>query len=87
MLLDIDRLNITRDNFLQQMHQRNIGTGVHFISVHQHPYYRETFGFQTNDFPTASYISERTVSLPLSAKLTDEDVDDVIQAVREVLDA
>jgi dTDP-4-amino-4,6-dideoxygalactose transaminase len=87
LLLDIDRLNITRDNFLQQMHQRNIGTGVHFISVHQHPYYRETFGFQTNDFPTASYISERTVSLPLSAKLTDEDVDDVIQAVREVLDA
>jgi dTDP-4-amino-4,6-dideoxygalactose transaminase len=87
LLLDIDRLNITRDDFLQQMHQRNIGTGVHFISVHQHPYYRETFGFQTNDFPTASYISERTVSLPLSAKLTDEDVDDVIQAVREVLDA
>ena len=87
LLLDIDRLNITRDDFLQQIHQRNIGTGVHFISVHQHPYYRETFGFQTNDFPIAAYISERTVSLPLSAKLTDEDVDDVIQAVREVLDA
>lgn len=87
LLLDIDRLKITRDDFLQRMHERNIGTGVHFISVHQHPYYRETFGFQTNDFPTATYISERTVSLPLSAKLTDEDVADVIAAVREALDA
>ena len=87
LLLDIDRLKITRDEFLQRMHERNIGTGVHFISVHQHPYYRETFGFQTNDFPTATYISERTVSLPLSAKLTDEDVADVIAAVREALDA
>ena len=85
LLLDIDRLKITRDDFLQRMHERNIGTGVHFISVHQHPYYRETFGFQTNDFPTATYISERTVSLPLSAKLTDEDVVDVITAVREAL--
>ncbi len=87
LLLDIDRLKITRDDFLQRMHERNIGTGVHFISVHQHPYYRETFGFQTNDFPTATYISERTVSLPLSAKLTDEDVVDVIAAVREALNA
>ena len=87
LLLDIDRLKITRDDFLQRMHERNIGTGVHFISVHQHPYYRETFGFQTNDFPTATYISKRTVSLPLSAKLTDEDVADVIAAVREALDA
>ncbi|HIG47140.1 MAG TPA: DegT/DnrJ/EryC1/StrS family aminotransferase [candidate division Zixibacteria bacterium] len=87
LLLDIDRLKITRDDFLQRMHERNIGTGVHFISVHQHPYYRETFGFQTNDFPAATYISERTVSLPLSAKLTDEDVADVIAAVREALNA
>jgi len=87
LLLDIDRLKITRDDFLQRMHERNIGTGVHFISVHQHPYYRETFGFQTNDFPTATYISERTVSLPLSAKLTDEDVADVIAAVCEALNA
>jgi len=87
LLLDIDRLKITRDEFLQRMHERNIGTGVHFISVHQHPYYRETFGFQTNDFPTATYISERTVSLPLSAKLTDEDVADVIAAVRDALGA
>lgn len=87
LLLDTDRLKITRDQFLQQMHERNIGTGVHFISVHQHPYYRDTFGFQTHDFPNAAHISDRTVSLPLSAKLTDEDVDDVIQAVRDVLNA
>jgi dTDP-4-amino-4,6-dideoxygalactose transaminase len=86
LLLDIDRLRLTRDAFQQRLYERNIGTGIHFVSLHLHPYYRETFGFTPPDFPNAAYISERTISLPLSAKLTDEDVDDVIAAVRESLE-
>lgn len=84
-LLDLSRVNLTRDDFQQRLHERNIGTGVHFISLHLHDYYRRTFGFQPNDFPNAQFISDRTLSLPLSAKLTDADVQDVVDAVRSSL--
>jgi dTDP-4-amino-4,6-dideoxygalactose transaminase len=63
----------------------NIGTGIHFISLHLHEYYRKTFGFRKGDFPNAEFISERTLSLPLSAKLNSDDVEDVISALRGIL--
>jgi dTDP-4-amino-4,6-dideoxygalactose transaminase len=85
LLLDIDNLNITRDQFLNEMTKRNIGVGVHYIALHLHPYYQKTYGYKRGDFPNAEWISDRTVSLPLSAKLTDEDVEDVIGAVREIV--
>jgi dTDP-4-amino-4,6-dideoxygalactose transaminase len=87
LLLDIANLNlsITRDKFLDEMTKRNIGVGVHYIALHLHPYYQKTYGYKRGDFPNAEWISDRTVSLPLSAKLTDEDVEDVIEAVREIL--
>jgi dTDP-4-amino-4,6-dideoxygalactose transaminase len=64
--------------------RENIGTGVHYISIHQHPYYRERFGFRDGDFPHAADVSRRTLSLPLTPKLTDSDVEDVVRAVRRV---
>jgi dTDP-4-amino-4,6-dideoxygalactose transaminase len=82
LLLDIDAIGISRDEFQRRLHERNIGTGIHFIAVHLHKYYRETFGYKRGDFPNAEWISDRTISLPLSAKLSDEDVEDVIEAVR-----
>jgi len=85
LLLDLDRLSCSRDEFQQALYELNIGTGIHFISLHLHPYYRDRFGFAHDDFPEAAYISERTISLPLSAKLTDVDVYDVIQAVTHTL--
>ena len=87
LLLDIDNLNlnITRDKLLEEMTKRNIGVGVHYIALHLHPYYQKTFGYKKGAFLNAEWISERTVSLPLSAKLTDEDVEDVIEAVREII--
>jgi len=85
LLLDIDRLKITRDQFLDEMTKLNIGVGVHYISLHLHPYYHETYGYKKGDFPNAEWISERTVSLPLSAKLADEDAEDVIEAVRGII--
>jgi len=87
LLLDIDNLKITRDQFLDEMTKHNIGVGVHYIALHLHPYYQETFGYKKGDFPNAEWISERTVSLPLSAKLTENDVEDVNKAVREILSA
>jgi dTDP-4-amino-4,6-dideoxygalactose transaminase len=85
LLLDIDRLDITRDQFMEKMTANKIGVGVHYLALHLHPYYRKTFGYKKGDFPNAEWISKRTVSLPLSAKLTDADIVDVIAAVRDNL--
>jgi dTDP-4-amino-4,6-dideoxygalactose transaminase len=85
VLLDLDRLRVGRDEILMALHKQNIGTGVHYRALHLHRYYRETFGYQRGDLPNAEWISDRTLSLPLSAKLTDEDVADVICAVSQTL--
>jgi dTDP-4-amino-4,6-dideoxygalactose transaminase len=84
LLLDIHRAGITRDRFLEEITGRNIGVGVHYIALHLHPFYQQTYGYKEGDFPNAEWISERTVSLPLSPKLTDNDVDDVIQSVYDI---
>ncbi|MEA2076390.1 MAG: DegT/DnrJ/EryC1/StrS family aminotransferase, partial [Candidatus Marinimicrobia bacterium] len=59
--------------------------GVHYVPVHLHPFYRKTFGWKEGDFPNAEWIGERTLSLPLSAALTEEDVQDVITAFRKAI--
>jgi len=85
LLLDIDKLNITRDEFLDEMTKNNIGVGVHYIALHLNPYYRKNFGYKQGDFPNAEWVSDRTVSLPFSAKLTNEDVEDVVETVKVIL--
>jgi dTDP-4-amino-4,6-dideoxygalactose transaminase len=85
LLVDIDNAGVTRDEVLSSLHRQNIGTGVHYRALHLHPYYRDTFGYAPGDFPNAEWISDRTISLPLSPKLTDVDVEDVIAAVRRTL--
>jgi dTDP-4-amino-4,6-dideoxygalactose transaminase len=87
ILLDLDRLCCDRNEFIAALKAENIGTGIHFTALHLHHYYREAFGYQPGDFPNSEWVGERTVSLPLSAKLTDQDVEDVITAVRKVLEA
>jgi dTDP-4-amino-4,6-dideoxygalactose transaminase len=87
VLLKLEDVSISRDEFQYELHKRNIGTGIHYVSLHLHPYYAERFGFKPDDFPVSKFISDRTLSLPLSAKLTDDDVEDVISAVREALGA
>lgn len=82
LMIDRERCGVDRDQFIHRLHEQNIGSGVHYLGVHLHPYYRDRFGFHPEDFPNATWISERTVSIPLSAKLTDDDVGDVVEAVR-----
>ena len=86
LLLDLDRLTATRDDVLLALHAERIGTGVHYRALHLHPYFRNTFGYVRGDFPNAEWISDRTLSLPLSPKLTDEDVESVVDAVVRTLD-
>ena len=87
LLLDLRKLKITRDQFLSEMTKRKIGVGVHYVALHLHPFYRKTYGYKKGDFPNAEWISERTVSLPLSAKLKDRDVKDVIVATQVSLNS
>ena len=67
------------------MTAQNIGVGVHYLSIPEHPYYRERFGWRPEDYPNAMRIGRQTVSLPISAKLTDQDVEDVIEALKNTL--
>jgi dTDP-4-amino-4,6-dideoxygalactose transaminase len=76
---------LDRDALLAGLHARRIGTGVHYRGVHLHPYYRDRYGLAAEDFPVASSISERTLSLPLDPKITAADQDDVVAALRELL--
>lgn len=85
LLVDAKRSGVSRDEFMQRLFERKIGSGVHYLGVHLHPYYRIRFGYEPSDFPNATWISERTVSLPLSAKLTDADVDYIIESVQKIL--
>lgn len=86
LLLDLDRLSATRDDVLLALHEEKIGTGVHYRALHLHPYFRDAFGHVRGDFPNSEWISDRTLSLPLSPKLTDEDVERVVDAVVRTLD-
>jgi len=77
-------LRIGRDQFVQELTRRNIGTSVHFIPIHLHPYYRDTYGYAPGDLPVAFGNFERMLSLPLHPRLTDSDVSDVVEAVLNV---
>jgi len=85
VLVDEERAGLSRDAFLDAMTAENVGVGVHYLSIPEHPFYRERFGWRPDDFPEAKRIGRRTVSLPLSPALSDEDVADVVAAVRKVL--
>jgi dTDP-4-amino-4,6-dideoxygalactose transaminase len=85
ILIDDGRASICRDEFLDAMTARRIGVGVHYLSIPEHPVYQERFGWRLEDYSNAMRIGRQTVSLPLSAKLTEADVSRVIEAVRTVV--
>jgi dTDP-4-amino-4,6-dideoxygalactose transaminase len=82
--LDLDRLAVDRAQFIEALKAYNIGTSVHFIPVHLHPFYQERFGYRRGDLPQAEMIYGRIVSLPLYPRMTEADVYDVIQAVHHI---
>jgi dTDP-4-amino-4,6-dideoxygalactose transaminase len=86
ILLRPERLVIDRSQFIELLHERNIGTSVHFIPLHLQPFYRDNFGLKQGDFPKAEYVYERIISLPLYPKMTEDDVIDVIDAVKDIVE-
>ena len=84
-MIDERRTGISRDAFLDSMTRQKIGIGVHYLSIPEHPFYQKAFGWKPEDYPMAMKVGRETVSLPLSAKLNDVDVQDVIAAVHHSL--
>jgi len=83
--LNLERLTIDRARFIEELKARNIGTSVHFIPIHLHPYYRDKYGYKAHDFPVAYGNYQRLISLPLNLRMDDRDVDDVIEAIFDVI--
>jgi dTDP-4-amino-4,6-dideoxygalactose transaminase len=83
--LNLEQLQISRNEFIELLKKENIGTSVHFIPLHLHPYYRDTFGYRPEDFPHASAVFERIISLPIHPKLTEADILRVIETVRTLV--
>jgi dTDP-4-amino-4,6-dideoxygalactose transaminase len=84
VMLDEQRCGIGRDDFLEAMNAKRIGTGVHYLSVPEHPYYQDRFGWRPEQWPHAMRIGRQTASLPLSPAMSDADAERVIEAVTEI---
>jgi dTDP-4-amino-4,6-dideoxygalactose transaminase len=76
---------INRDDFIQKMADAGIGCGVHYIPLHLHPYWRDTYQLKPEQFPHAHTLYQGTVSLPLYTKMTDEEHTRVIKTIRTIL--
>ncbi|NOT24857.1 MAG: DegT/DnrJ/EryC1/StrS aminotransferase family protein [Acidobacteria bacterium] len=85
ILVRPERLSADRDTIMNAIQAENIGIGIHFRAVHLHPFYADTFGFRRGMFPVAEAYSDQTISLPLYPRMTDQDADDTVAAVRKVL--
>ncbi|MGK9162461.1 DegT/DnrJ/EryC1/StrS family aminotransferase [Bacillus subtilis] len=84
--IDEKKAGVTRSEMITALKDEyNIGTSVHFIPVHIHPYYQKQFGYKEADFPNAMNYYKRTLSLPLYPSMSDDDVHDVIEAVRDIV--
>lgn len=82
--LNLDRSRLDRGAFIEGLKAKGIGTSVHFIPLHLHPYYRDTYGLRAADFPSASAEYMREISIPIYSRMLDEQVDRVIDAVMDL---
>ena len=79
-----EQIGMARDQFIEELRIRNVSSSVHFIPVHLHPYYRDKYGYSAEAFPIAYREYQRMISLPLYPRMSDQDVDDVIEAVCDI---
>ncbi len=83
--LDIEKSKLNRNDFMEELKKRNIGTGLHFHAVHQQKYYMETMKIPSGMLPNTEWNSKRICSLPLFPKMTHEDVDNVVDTIKDIL--
>ncbi|MDI6808896.1 MAG: DegT/DnrJ/EryC1/StrS family aminotransferase [Candidatus Eisenbacteria bacterium] len=87
LLLNLDELSVDRTKFIEELRSENIGTTVHFIPIHYHPYFRDALGYKKGDFPKTEALYEREISLPLYPSMTKKDLDDVVSAIGKIVGA
>ncbi len=87
ILLDVARLKVSRNQFISALLAENIGASMHFYPLHMHPYYRAKYDYQPDDFPVARGVGESEISLPVQPQITARDAQDVVDAVRKVVEA
>ena len=85
ILLNLDKLRITRDEFVNALFKENIGSGIHYKAVHLQPYYTQKYQSNKLQLKRAEYVSERTVSIPLQTTMTENDLYDVVNALKKIL--
>src|SRR5260370_37625816 len=82
--IDAEIVGRSRDDVAEHLRARNIGTGIHYHAMHLQPYYEQRYGLRPEDFPNATKASERMLSLPLYPRMSLQEVDDVIEALRSM---
>ncbi|MFQ5753491.1 MAG: DegT/DnrJ/EryC1/StrS family aminotransferase [bacterium] len=82
LLANPKKVALTRDQWLLELHKMNIGTGVHYLGLFEYDYYQKLFGWRSLDYPNAKHVSDQTFSIPLSPKLSDNDVTYVIESIK-----
>jgi dTDP-4-amino-4,6-dideoxygalactose transaminase len=82
--LNLEAVSIDRARFIEELKMRGVGASVHFIPLHRHPFYRDTFGYMTKDFPVAEKLYERSVSLPIYPGMSEKEVEYVIESIGDV---
>ena len=85
--LKLDRLKIDRARFITELQQRGIGTSVHWLPLHMHPYYRETYGYAPQDLPTACSLYPELITLPLFPDMSEGDVAYVCDSIKQIVAA
>jgi dTDP-4-amino-4,6-dideoxygalactose transaminase len=80
-----DSVQVSRNNFIEQLATKGIGCSVHYIPLHLHPYWRDTYNLRSEDFPQASYAYQRIVSLPIYTKMTEADQTHIIKIINKTL--
>ena len=83
--VNLEKLEVDRKKIYEALRAENIGVNVHYIPIHLQPYYRKRFGYHLGDFPKAENYYSRAITLPVFPKMSDKDIDDVIKAVKKVI--
>jgi len=87
ILIDTTRLTVDRNQVISALLAENIGASMHFTPLHMMPYYRNKYGYKPDDFPNARWVGTSEISLPVQPQMSDEDAEDVVRAMRKVLEA
>lgn len=83
--LNLKKLKITRDKFIEELTKKNIGVSVHFIPLHLHPYWKKTYNLNSRDFPAATAAYDRIISLPIFPDMTKKDIKGIICAIKDII--